>query len=87
MQIDSKGEITLARYKSRIVKTDHRMLKLEIDLEFHDNKKHDRSVVFNVRNQECQKLFCEFTSKGVSALKMNLWTYSLKDGRDSLTKL
>ena len=64
MQIDSKGEITLARYKGRIVKTDHRMLKLEIDLEFHANKKHDRSVVFNVRNQECQKLFCEFTSRG-----------------------
>ena len=50
MQIDSKGEITLARYKGRIV--------------LQDNNKQDRSVVFNVRNQECLNLFCEFTSRG-----------------------
>ena len=46
MEIDTKGEITLARYKGRIVKTDHRMLKLEVDLEFHDIKRHERSETF-----------------------------------------
>ena len=64
MEIDTKGEITLARYKGRIVKTDHRMLKLEVDLEFHDIKRHERSETFNVRNKLRQKDFCEFTSRG-----------------------
>ena len=64
MLVHNKGEITLARYKDKIVKTDHRMLVLEINLEFHNNKKHDRLEVFNVRNKICQKQFYEFTSKG-----------------------
>ena len=63
MTIDSKGEMAMTRYRGRIVKSDHRMLKLEIDLKFHKEKEHSRVEVFNVRNVKCQKLFYEFTSR------------------------
>jgi hypothetical protein len=63
MTIDSKEEVAMTRYKGRIVKTDHRMLKLEVNLTFHKEKHHDRIEVFNVRNKKCLKMFCEFTSK------------------------
>ena len=62
MTIDTKGEIALVRYRNKVVKTDHKMLKLEVDLTFHKEKKHDRVVVFNVRNEKCQKIFYEVTS-------------------------
>ena len=39
------------------------MLKLELDLNFHEENKHERTEVFNVRNKPCQKRFFEFTSK------------------------
>ena len=63
MLIDKKDELTLARLKNKVVKTDHRMCVLEIDLEFHNNKKQDRLEVFNVKNKICPKQFTELTSK------------------------
>ena len=63
MTIDSRGEMSLTRYKQKVVNSDHRMLKMEVNLTFHEEKKHDRLEVFNVRNKQCQKVFCEVTSK------------------------
>ena len=40
----------MTRFKGRVVTTDHKMLKLEIDLTFHIEKHHDRFELFNVRN-------------------------------------
>ena len=34
MTIDTRGECTLTRFKGKVVKSDHRMLKLNIDLTF-----------------------------------------------------
>ena len=45
MLIDKKDELTLARLKNKVVKTDHGMLVLDMDLEFHNNKKQDRLEV------------------------------------------
>ena len=64
MSIDTIGEYTLTRFKGKVVKSDHRMLKLNIDLTFHKEKKHERVEVFNLRNIKCQQAFQEFTSKG-----------------------
>ena len=64
MKIDTQGKITLTRFKGKVVKTDHRMLKLEVDLFFYKEKVHDRIELFNVRNKKCKKVFQEFTSKG-----------------------
>ena len=50
MTIDSKGELAMTRFKGRVGSTDHKMLKLEIDLTFHKEKHHDRFELFNVRN-------------------------------------
>ena len=63
MTIYSRGEIALSRYKNRVVNSDHRMLKLEVNLTFHKEKNHERVEVFNVRNKQCQKVFCEVTLK------------------------
>ena len=41
MTIDTRGESTLTRYRGKVVKSDHQMLKLNIDLTFHQEKKHD----------------------------------------------
>ena len=61
MKIDKNGETTLTRFRGKTVKSDHKMLKLEIDLNFHEPIKHERKEVFNVRNKVCQKVFYEFT--------------------------
>ena len=45
-----------------MVKSDHRMLTLELDLIFHIAKKHERIEIFNLKNK-CQTVFKEFTSK------------------------
>ena len=63
MKVDEIGEFQMARYKGKTVKSDHNMLKLEIDLEFHKERKHDKMDAFNVRNKLNQERFCEFTSK------------------------
>ena len=63
MKVDEEGEFQITRYKGKTVKSDHNMLKLEINLEFHKETKHDNVEVFNVRNKTCQEAFCQFTSK------------------------
>ena len=45
------------------MKSDNNMLKLEIDLEFHKERKPDNLEVFNVRNKLNQQIFYQFTSK------------------------
>ena len=51
MKIDEVGQYALTKYrKGTIVKADHNMLKLEINLTFHDEKKHEQTEVFNLRN-------------------------------------
>ena len=69
MKINTNGETTLTRFRGKTVKSDHRMLKLEIDLNFHEPIRHDRKEVFNVRNKVCQKVFYEFTSKSDMFIK------------------
>lgn len=64
MKIDCEGEITLTQFNGKVVRSDHRMLKLDVDLVFHKEKNHERNELFNVRNEKCQQLFSEFTSKG-----------------------
>ena len=63
-KIDTSGESTLTRFRGKVVKSDHRMLKLNIDLTFHKEKIHERLEVFNLRNKACQQVFKEFTTKG-----------------------
>ena len=63
MKIDVDGVITLTRFRGKVVKTDHHMLQLEIDMNYHIGKKHDRNEAFNVRNNVCQQKFFQFTSK------------------------
>ena len=63
MKIDEIDQYALTKYKKgTIVKADHNMLKLEINLTFHDEKKHERTEVFNLRNKLCQNDFKEKTS-------------------------
>ena len=63
MKVDEKGEYQMSRYKGKVVRTDHNMLYLELNLTFHMNEKHESINVFNVRNKDCQKQFYIFTSK------------------------
>ena len=63
MTIDQKGENTLTRYKGKIVKSDHRVLKLEVNLVFDEEKKNEKIETFNLKNKECQKKFSELGSK------------------------
>ena len=63
MSIDEKGEHSLTKYRTSIIKADHNMLSLEVDLRFHNEKDHDRVQMFNTRNKLCQQEFKEFTSK------------------------
>ena len=39
MKVDEKGEYQISRYKGRVVRTDHNMLYLELNLTIHNNKK------------------------------------------------
>ena len=61
MTIDQSGALT--KYKGRVVQSDHCRLDLELELEFHKEKKHERQEVFNVKNKTCQRKFYEFTSR------------------------
>ena len=61
--LDESNEIALTRYRGKVVQTDHKMLKLEVNLSFHKQGHHERVEVFNVRNKVNQKEFCTFTSK------------------------
>ena len=63
MKIDEKGENAWTRYKGGNVKTDHNILQLEVNLKFHDHKKHDRIEMFNLKNKTCQNIFKKYTSE------------------------
>ena len=62
MKIDEKGENALTRYKNYIVKSDHNMLTLEINLTFHNEKSHERTEMFSFKNKKSQVLFKEYTT-------------------------
>ena len=58
MMIDENGIYALTKYrKNKIVKTDHNMLNLELNLNFQNDKIHERVEVFNLRNKLCQEDF------------------------------
>ena len=78
MKIDESGATSLTRYKNKIVKTDHNMLSLEIDLTFHTEKHHDRIEMFNLRNINCQQKFKEYTSKNTKLSECFLTGESVK---------
>ena len=64
MVIDEKGQNALTRYRGgKIVKADHNMLKLEIDLKFHIEGEHDRTEMFNLRDKVGQQQFKVFTTE------------------------
>ena len=92
MVIDEKGEKDLVRYKGeQIVKADHNMLKLELNINIHEKKDHNRIEMFNMRNKICQKQFKEFTTNTNRFTKcfppVNLLIFSSKGGRDSFRNL
>ena len=63
MVIDEAGESALTRYRGgKVVKADHNMLKMEVNLTFHMDNRHERRELFNLRNKLCQKQFQEFTT-------------------------
>ena len=63
MVIDENGGNDLFRYRGgKIVKADHHMLKLNLDITIHEKKKHERIEMFNVRNKLCLKDFKDFTT-------------------------
>ena len=62
MQIDEYGEHSMTRYRNNIVKANHNMLSLEINLTYHSKKKHDRVEMFCLKDQYAQKSFKEYTS-------------------------
>ena len=63
MTIDESGSRSLTKYRGGIVKSDHRMLEIKVNLMFHKDKMHERDIVFNVRNKICQNRFLNFTSE------------------------
>ena len=88
MVIDEKGQNALTRYRGgKIVKTDHNMLKLEIDLTFHIGGDHDRNEMFNLRDKTCQQKFKFFRPTQTDLQNVfpqkNHLRISLKVGKDS----
>ena len=57
MKVYEEGEFQMTRYKGKTMKSEHNMLKLEIDLEFHKERKHENMEVFNMRNKLNQEIF------------------------------
>ena len=63
MVIDERGENALTRYRGgKVVKADHHMLKLVLDLTMHETKIHERIEMFNTRNKLCLQKFKIFTN-------------------------
>ena len=63
MVMDESQQFALTKYrKGNIVKTKNNMLKLEINLIFHNEKEHERREIFNQRNKACQQDFKHQTS-------------------------
>ena len=63
MKVHEEDEIAFVRYAKKVVKSDHKVLELNVDLKIHMEAKHERQEIFNLRNKTKQKLFYEFTSK------------------------
>ena len=63
MKIHENYDLAIKRYKEKVVKSDHKMLSLELNLNIHKEKRHDKVEVFIIRNKNCQKAFYYFTSK------------------------
>ena len=63
MTIDEKGENSLTRYKGKVVKSDHNTLKLEVNLEFDGEKKHEKVETCNLKNEQCQKSFMKLVQR------------------------
>ena len=63
MVIYEKGQNALGKYRGgKVLKADHHMLKLELDISFHVNNDLDRKEMFNLRDKVCQKKFKLFTT-------------------------
>ena len=63
MVIDEKGENALCKYRAgNVVKADHHMLKIEINIMFHMKKDHERNEMFNLKDKVCQQQFKLFTT-------------------------
>ena len=63
MQIYENGENALTRYRGgKVVKTDHNMMKCEINLSFHIEKNHNKVEMFNLTNKDCQIKFRNYTT-------------------------
>ena len=52
IKIAEKGENALTKYKNHIVKSDHIMLTLEINLTFNMKKKHERTEMFSFKEKK-----------------------------------
>ena len=63
MNMYENDEVALTRYKGKVIYSDHKMLKLNLNINFNKEEHNDIMEVFMVRNKECQKQFCTFTSK------------------------
>ena len=64
VKIHENEEIALTRYAKKVVKSDHKVLELGLELKVHiENKHEERMEYFNVRNKTCQEGFHKFTSR------------------------
>ena len=77
MSIDESGSRSLTKYKGGVVKSDHRVLELNVDMMFHKEIKHERDHVFNVRNKICQNKF--FTSHQKKVCSPNVLKIPMKE--------
>ena len=62
-KIYENDELCITRYKGKVVKTDHKILSLELNMKVHIKTNHNKINVFNVRNKNCQKDFFKLTSE------------------------
>ena len=51
MKFHEKENLGIIRYKGKTVKTDHKMLCLELNINIHNETKHNKTSVFNMRNK------------------------------------
>ena len=48
MKVHEKEDLGITRYKGKVVKTDHKMLSLQLNMKIHIDTKHSKTNVFNV---------------------------------------